>query len=233
MKYSNVKAAKFISRPNRFIAEVELDGETLLVHVKNTGRCRELLVPGATVYLERGSSPTRRTPYDLIAVEKICEGARTLLINMDSQCPNSLVAEWLPESGLFSPGASIRREVTYGDSRFDLYVEDGDRRAFIEVKGVTLENDGVAMFPDAPTERGVKHLMGLADCVSLGYEAYLVFVIQMKGAGVFKPNRATHAIFADALLYAKRAGVSILAYDSAVSPDEIYIDSPISVDLGE
>ena len=231
MRYNNVIGARFISRPNRFIAKVELFGDEITVHVKNTGRCRELLVPGATVYLEKGDAPGRKTPYDLIATEKVCENGKTVLINMDSQCPNTLVAEWLQGSGMFSDSAVIRREVTLGDSRFDIYVEDGDRRAFIEVKGVTLESGGVAMFPDAPTQRGIKHLMGLADCISLGYEAYVFFVIQMKGVNVFKPNRATHPAFADALLYAKGAGVKVLAYDVVVSPDEIYIDRPVSVKL--
>lgn len=233
MKYNSVVEAKFISRPNRFIAKVELLGEEITVHVKNTGRCRELLVPGATVYLARGDGAGRKTPYDLIATKKVCGNGKTLLINMDSQCPNALVSEWLPRCGMFSPDAVIRREVTLGDSRFDIYIEDGPRRAFIEVKGVTLEEDGVAMFPDAPTLRGVKHLSGLSDCISLGYEAYVFFVIQMKGVNVFKPNRATHAAFADALLAAKRSGVKILAYDTVVSHDELYIDEPVTVDLGE
>ncbi|MBQ8388897.1 MAG: DNA/RNA nuclease SfsA, partial [Clostridia bacterium] len=165
MKYENVIAAKFLSRPNRFIAHVEIDGRAEVAHVKNTGRCRELLVAGATVYLAVSDNPERKTKYDLIAVEKAREGKPPLMINMDSQIPNGVACEWARSCGLFSPEAKIRREVTYGRSRFDLYVEDGARRAFIEVKGVTLERDGVALFPDAPTERGVKHVDELAACI--------------------------------------------------------------------
>ncbi|MBO5755298.1 MAG: DNA/RNA nuclease SfsA, partial [Clostridia bacterium] len=169
MKYEQVEKAVFLSRPNRFIAKVSLHGKEETVHVKNTGRCKELLTNGSVVYLKKSDNPARKTAYDLVAVEKKRDGD-TLLINMDSALPNAVAAEWLPTSGLFSPMASIKREVTFGKSRFDLYIEDGERHAFIEVKGVTLEKDGVAYFPDAPTERGVKHLYELAEAVKQGYE---------------------------------------------------------------
>ncbi|MBR4934136.1 MAG: DNA/RNA nuclease SfsA, partial [Clostridia bacterium] len=174
MKYDNVREGRFISRPNRFIAIVELDGEEITVHVKNTGRCKELLIPGCTVYLEKAKNPERKTPYDLIAVKK-----GDILINMDSQVVNGAAEEWIKKSGIFSSDARVKREVTHGASRFDLYIEDGDRRAFLEVKGVTLEKEGAALFPDAPTLRGVKHLNHLSEVILEGYEAYVLFVIQM------------------------------------------------------
>lgn len=226
MKYKSVEKARFLSRPNRFIARVELFGEELTVHVKNTGRCRELLVPGCTVYLERSDNPNRKTLYDLIAVEK-----GDILINMDSQVVNGAVYEWLPKSGIFSENAKIYRERTNGNSRFDLYVEDGERKAFLEVKGVTLEKEGRALFPDAPTERGVKHLRHMTEIVSEGYEAYVLFVIQMKGCISFSPNDGMHKDFGDALRQAHKAGVGILAVDCKVTPDSIEIDSPVPVDL--
>ena len=157
MKYKNIVEGVFVSRPNRFIANVVVDGVEQIVHVKNTGRCRELLVEGAKVYLSVSDNLARKTKYDLVAVEKVTSRG-VLLINMDSQIPNGVVSEWLPQSGMFSDNAVYRREYTYGKSRFDIYVEDGCRKAFVEVKGVTLENDGIVSFPDAPTERGVKHL---------------------------------------------------------------------------
>ena len=181
MRYSHVIQGTFISRPNRFIAYVEVGGVTETVHVKNTGRCRELLVPGCTVYLAVSDNPARKTKYDLIAVEKCRPDGSVWRINMDSQAPNEAAAEWLGRCGLFSSRAVIRREVTHKGSRFDFYIEDGDRRAFLEVKGCTLEHDGIAQFPDAPTTRGVKHLRELTDCMRDGYEAYVLIVIQMKG----------------------------------------------------
>ena len=231
MKYENVIAAKFLSRPNRFIAHVEIDGRAEVAHVKNTGRCRELLVAGATVYLAVSDNPERKTKYDLIAVEKAREGKPPLMINMDSQIPNGVACEWARSCGLFSPEAKIRREVTYGRSRFDLYVEDGARRAFIEVKGVTLERDGVALFPDAPTERGVKHVDELAACIGEGYEAYLIFVVQMKDVCLVKPNDEMHREFGDALRRAANVGVKLLAVDCKVTPDSITADSPIPVEV--
>ena len=168
MKYKNIVKGRFVERPNRFIAKVEINGKTETVHVKNTGRCRELLQSGNTVYLEKSDNPARKTGYDLVAVEKKRENKADLLINMDSQIPNAAAEEWLRKGNIFSDMAVIRREVKYGNSRFDLYIEDGERRAFLEVKGVTLEKDGVAMFPDAPTERGIKHINELISLVSQG-----------------------------------------------------------------
>lgn len=231
MTYREIKKAVFLARPNRFIAKVQLDGKEETVHVKNTGRCLELLIPGCTVYLSVSDNPTRKTKYDLVAVEKHREGNEPLLINMDSQLPNDAVAEWLPKSGLFSGNAEIRREVTFGESRFDFYVEDGDVKVFLEVKGVTLENSGVAMFPDAPTERGIKHIKELISCVQSGYSAYIVFVIQMKGVCEFRPNDGTHKAFGDALRDAHASGVKIIAVDSAVTPESMVIDRYVQVKL--
>ena len=230
MKYNKVIDAKFISRPNRFIAYCEVDGKKETVHVKNTGRCRELLVDGATVYLSVSDNPERRTKYDLIAVEKETERG-IILINMDSQAPNSAAYEWISSGGYFGEGATVRREVTYGKSRFDLYVEQGDRRAFVEVKGVTLENDGVASFPDAPTERGIKHINELVAAKADGYEAYILFVVQMKGIHTFTPNDETHKAFGDALRHAAESGVRILVYDCRVTPDEMVVDAPVNIEL--
>lgn len=230
MQYEAVVKGKFLSRPNRFIAYVEVDGHRETVHVKNTGRCRELLEPGNTVYLSVSPSPTRKTKYDLIAVEKMRQGKPPLLVNMDSQAPNAMVAEWLA-GNLFSTQAKIRREVTYGDSRFDFYVEDGEKKAFLEVKGVTLEEDGIARFPDAPTERGVKHVKELIACLSEGYETYVFFVIQMKEITSFRPNDETHKAFGDALREANKAGVKILACDSRVTPSTADICAPVPVKL--
>ena len=231
MKYTKIIKGSFLSRPNRFIAKVLIDGKEETVHVKNTGRCRELLTPGVTVYLYVSDNPLRKTKYDLIAVEKIREGKAPLLVNMDSQVPNTVADEWLHKCGLFSPDAVIRREVTYGKSRFDFYIEDGKRKAFLEVKGVTLENDGVASFPDAPTERGVKHINELITAVSDGYEGYILFVIQMKEIAYMTPNDATHKAFGDALREAEKAGVKILAVDCIVTPDSIVCDKPVKVKL--
>ena len=230
MKYKNVIKAKFVARPNRFIAFCELDGKRETVHVKNTGRCRELLVPDCTVYLALSDNPERKTKYDLIAVEKNTPRGN-IMINMDSQAPNTAAYEWISSGGYFGDGATVRREVTYGKSRFDLYVEQGERRAFVEVKGVTLENDGVASFPDAPTERGIKHVNELVAAKNDGYEAYILFVVQMKGVHTFKPNDETHKAFGDALRNAAKSGVKILAYDCVVSPEQMLIDSPINIEL--
>ena len=189
MKYSNVVKAEFISRPNRFIANVRLGGEEKVVHVKNTGRCRELLLPGATIYLSKGENPARRTEYDLIAVEKKTKNG-AILINMDSQIPNYVCEELIRSGNLFSEKAIIRREHAHKSSRFDFYIEDGERKILLEVKGCTLENNGVASFPDAPTERGAKHVRELISSIDEGYEAYVVFIIQMKGVYEFQPNDA-------------------------------------------
>ena len=230
MKYKNVIEGVFLSRPNRFIAQVLVDGKEETVHVKNTGRCKELLVDNARVYLSVSDNPARKTKYDLVGVEKVTDRG-TLLINMDSQIPNDAVAEWLPVSGLFSESAVIRREYTFGKSRFDFFVQDADKKAFIEVKGVTLENDGIVSFPDAPTERGVKHIEELISALEQGYESYIVFVVQMKGVVEFRPNRERHPQFADVLKKADEAGVKIVAVDCLVAADEMKIDSEIKVNL--
>ena len=223
MKYGNISKGKFLSRPNRFIAYVELDGRIEKCHVKNTGRCRELLTEGCTVYLERAKNPARKTRFDLVAVEK---GAR--LINMDSYAPNIAAGEFLPT--LF-PNGIIRPEYTYGNSRFDFYIEDGERKILLEVKGVTLETDGVAMFPDAPTERGVKHVLELIKCLDEGYEAYLLFAVQMADVKYFTPNTSMHPEFAEALKKAAERGVKILAYDCYVSPEEMKIGKSVEARL--
>ena len=226
MNYGNIFKAVFIDRPNRFIAHVSLNGDEETVHVKNTGRCRELLIPGARVWLTKTDNPQRKTQYDLIAVQK---GER--LVNMDSQIPNAAAEEWLRERGLFPDLTLLRREVLRGDSCFDLYAEHGGKRAFLEVKGVTLEQGCVARFPDAPTERGVKHVRELARCLEDGYEAYLLFVIQMADLRRFEPNWDTHPAFGEALLRARDAGVRILAYDCVVRPDSIRLNSPVEIRL--
>ncbi len=232
MTYSTpVIPARFISRPNRFIALAEVNGKTETVHVKNTGRCKELLLPGATVYLSVAENPARKTPYDLIAVDKILPDGRTVTINMDSQAPNAIAAEWLPVSGLFPKTAAIRREVTHGDSRFDFCIQDGEITAYLEVKGCTLEQDGVALFPDAPTERGVKHIRELISLAKDGHPAYILFIIQMKGTHTFRPNDATHKAFGDALRDAGAAGVHILAVDCKVTPDTVTADGYIPIEL--
>ena len=231
MRYKNIKNGIFLERPNRFIAKVIVDGYQETVHVKNTGRCKELLTKGTTVYLEQSDNTSRKTKYDLIATEKISANGKKTLINMDSFAPNEVAFEWIPKSGIFSENAIVKREVFFGDSRFDLYVCDGDRRAFIEVKGVTLENEGKAMFPDAPTERGVKHLSSLVKCISEGYEAYVLFVIQMKGVISFEPNDKMHKAFGTALRDASKAGVKILARDCIITPESMVIDKEIEVKL--
>ncbi len=232
MKYKNIVKAKFIERPNRFIARVELDGEEHIVHVKNTGRCRELLVPGATVYMEKSDNPARKTLYDLVTVAK---GDR--LVNMDSQLPNALVEEWLIDreesQKVFGDITYVKREKTYGKSRFDFYIEVGERKIFVEVKGVTLENDNVVSFPDAPTERGVKHINELVEAVKDGYEAYVFFVIQMEGVDYFTPAWDKHKAFGDALVEAEKKGVKVLAYDCKVSEDEVRINERVEVRINE
>ena len=227
MTYEHIVAGTFVSRPNRFIAHVKTGNRTVVCHVKNTGRCRELLIPGAAVILEfhpDAAVSGRKTEYDLIGVYK-----NDLFINMDSQAPNKAAWEWLTSLD----GSMDSR----GDSRFDLAFSLRDRDtkavspAFMEVKGVTLEENGVAMFPDAPTERGIKHLKGLIRAHEEGYEAYVLFVIQMKGILGFTPNDITHPAFGDALRQAREAGVHVLAYDCLVTPDTMIVDSPVKVIL--
>lgn len=226
MIYENIVRGRFISRPNRFIAYVEVDGEEQTVHVKNTGRCRELLVPGAVVYLEKSTNPKRRTAYDLIAVQK---GDR--LINMDSQIPNRVVEEWLRKGSFFRDLVFIRPETKYGNSRFDFYAETAKEKVFIEVKGVTLEEDGVVRFPDAPSERAVKHVEELMQAGREGYRVMVFFVIQMKGVKCFTPNTETHPEFAESLIKAVESGVEVYAYDCEVLPQEITLREPVPVVL--
>lgn len=224
MKYGTVLKGRFLDRPNRFIAHVEVAGETVTAHVKNTGRCKELLLPGAEVFLEKAVNPARKTPYDLIGVKK-----GGLLINMDSQAPNKVFAE--AAERLFPGVTLLKPETFFEDSRFDFYLEAGERKAFIEVKGVTLEEEGVARFPDAPTERGVKHLKGLVRAAEKGYEAYVFFIIQMKNVHRFEPNDRTHPQFGDALREAARRGVEVRALDCLVTPDTLRADAPVPVCL--
>lgn len=278
MQYTNVMAGKFIARPNRFIAHVEIAGQEEIVHVKNTGRCKELLMPGVTVYVQHFPEGKRKTKYDLIAVEKVVEGLPvhgdleyasalefggvvhskaddsvgvvyskandsvgvihstlskkpTLLINMDSQAPNKVVQEWLVAQEPFGKITYLKPECKHGDSRFDFYVETETKKIFIEVKGVTLEENGVVMFPDAPTERGVKHVQELCQCVQEGYAAAVIFVVQMSGMRYFTPNRRTHAAFAEALERAEACGVQLLALTCAVTPASLAINGEIPIHL--
>ena len=230
MRYERIQKAVFIERPNRFIAYAKLSGKRETVHVKNTGRCAELLRPGAVIYVQESDNPDRKTKWDLIAVEKpVKEGKR--LINMDSQIPNKVVQEWIEQGRFISDVTLIKPETTYGNSRFDLYVEAGERKIFIEVKGVTLEEDGVCRFPDAPSERAVKHLEELIQAKKEGYEAYVFFVIQMKDVRYFTPNTDTHPEFAETLKKAQAAGVELLAYDCEVTPESIAAGEPVEVVL--
>jgi len=216
----------FLSRPNRFIAMVQVKGQVHRCHVKNTGRCKELLLPGVPLILDKAANPARLTPYDVVAVYK-----GDTLINIDSSAPNKAFGEYL-QSGGFLPGLTIiRPETKFGDSRFDFYAETSDKKIFIEIKGVTLEEDGVALFPDAPTLRGTKHLGELARAVSLGYESHAVFVIQMKGCSLFRPNHRTDAAFAHALVQAAQAGVHLWALDCQVTESSMEIGNPVRIEL--
>ena len=223
MRYEKIRPAVFLARPNRFIAHVELEGKLVVAHVKNTGRCRELLLPGAKVYLQEADSHTRKTKFDLIAVEK---GHR--LINMDAQAPNRIFAQWIHQQ---EPEITVHPEYRYGDSRLDFYLEAGQRRVFAEVKGVTLEDAGIVRFPDAPTLRGVKHLRALMDCVAAGFDAWAVFIVQLRGARWFEPNRATHPEFADALVSAQGAGVHLLALDCDVTETSLSVHDTVPMRL--
>ena len=225
MYYRHVVPGIFHARPNRFIAHIEIDGQMQICHVKNTGRCRELLPPGAKVWCQESTNPNRKTKYDLIAVQK---GDR--LINMDSQAPNIAAGEWLRSGGL-GPIEQVKAETVHGDSRFDFsFVKDGTL-CFLEVKGVTLETDGVCAFPDAPTERGAKHLRGLIQAAREGYGAYVLFVIQMSDVKYLHPNDATDPVFAAALREAAENGVTILAMDCGVTPDTMNLRLPVLVNL--
>lgn len=226
MKYENMTIGKFISRPNRFIANVEVDGKIEVCHVKNTGRCKELLIPNATVYIQRNDNPNRKTKFSLIGVLK---GNKK--INIDSQVTNKVVNEWISEGMLFKDVTLVKPECKYKNSRFDFYVETKSKKIFIEVKGATLEENGIVRFPDAPTERGVKHIHELVECINEGYEAYIIFVIQMKEVLYFTPNDLTHKAFGDALREAERKGVHILAIDSEVTEDSIELREYVEVKL--
>ena len=225
MEYINMFAGRFLARPNRFIAHVEIGGEVQTVHVKNTGRCRELLTPGATVWCQESDNPNRKTKFDLITVQK---GHR--LINMDSQAPNKAAGEWLRDGGL-GEISELRPEVKHGDSRYDFsFLKDG-RQCFLEVKGCTLEEDGVCAFPDAPTERGAKHIRGLTEAALAGYGAYILFVIQMSDVKYIRPHDETDPAFGTALREAAQNGVHILAMDCAITPDTMDIRLPVLVKL--
>ena len=225
MDYQNVISGVFLTRPNRFIAHIEINGAVEICHVKNTGRCRELLVPGCTVYCQRSANPNRKTKFDLIAVQK---GGR--LINMDSQAPNRAAGEWLQKGGL-GDISELRPEVRHGDSRYDFsFVKDG-KRCFLEVKGCTLESDGICAFPDAPTERGAKHIRGLTDAAREGYGAYILFVIQMSDVKYIRPHDETDPAFGQALREAAQNGVQVLAMDCAVTPDTMEVRQPVLVRL--
>lgn len=224
MKYEHITTGTFLSRPNRFIAHVEINGQEEICHVKNTGRCRELLLPGVRVVLSIADNPARKTKYDLIAVWKNGDH----LINMDSQSPNAAVAELLPR--LF-PGTRILPEQRCGNSRFDFSVETEEALGYVEVKGCTLERDGHAFFPDAPTERGVKHLRELARLARDGVPTAILFLVQMKGVHALSPNDGTDPAFGAALREAKAAGVRILCYDCIVTEDSMTADAPIPVEL--
>lgn len=226
MKYEKIEEAIFKSRENRFVAQVVTKRGKEICHVKNTGRCKELLLPDARIWVQRKEDPKRKTELDLIAVEKNGQ-----VVNLDSQVPNRVAEEWILEGHLFSKEVKIRREVRYGSSRFDLYLEEGKRRMFLEVKGVTLEEDSVAWFPDAPTERGVKHIEELILSKRDGYEAGILFIIQMKGVRCLKPNDRTHPAFKEALQRARKEGVRVLAVDCLVTPDSIRADREVEVSV--
>ncbi len=224
MQYDNIRRGQFISRPNRFIANILVNGKEEICHVKNTGRCTELLVPGATIFVQEVKNDRRRTKFDLVSVFK---GER--LVNIDSQIPNNIFREWI-ESNNYFPGLSlVKPEYKYRNSRLDYYLEAGDQKIMVEIKGVTLEKDGAAFFPDAPTERGIKHINDLCHAITEGYEAYLIFIIQMKNVLYFAPNRETHPAFADAVLRSVDMGVQLLALDCDVTADSITVGNYVKV----
>ncbi len=226
MEYVNIVSAKFKNRLNRFVAEVEIDGEDVLCHVKNTGRCKELLTRGATVFLQKSENQNRKYKYSLITVKK---GER--LVNMDSQAPNKAVYEWLKAEKYFKNITFIKPESTFGKSRFDFYFEYEGKKAYMEVKGVTLENEGVVSFPDAPTERGLKHINELCECVKEGYEAYIMFVVQMKNVLYFTPNESHDPKFCEGLRGACAHGVKVLCFDCKVTETEMTVENEVVIKL--
>ena len=226
MKYNNIYKGVFLERPNRFIAYCEINGRKETVHVKNTGRCREILVPGAECYFEKSDNPERKTQYDLVTVKK---GSR--LINIDSQAVNRIFLEFLQSGKLFDDITYIKPETVFGKSRIDIYLERGDRKVFIEVKGVTLENENVVSFPDAPTERGTKHIKELMEAHRQGYETYIAFVVQMKGVKYFTPHDETDPVFGRTLREAEKMGVKPIAFDCRVTENEIFIEDSVEIIL--
>ena len=227
MKYNNIKKGFFQSRPNRFIANITVDGKEEIAHVKNTGRCRELLTPGAEIYLERSDKKERKTEYDIVTVKK---GSR--LINMDSQAPNKIFHEWVLGGNFAEDIILIKPEYKYKNSRFDFYIETKKKKILAEIKGVTLEEDGIVRFPDAPTERGVKHIKELISAIEEGYETYVVFIVQMDDVKYFEPNEKTHREFAEILNKAKKKGVNILALSCLVTEDSVTANGFVKVALG-
>lgn len=226
MIYENILPGIFIDRPNRFIAHVDIGGQVCVCHVKNTGRCRELLLPGSRVFVQKAANPDRKTKYDLISVYK-----SDTLVNIDSSAPNKVFHEWIAASEYWGKPTLIKPESRWGQSRFDFYIETEDRKIFVEVKGVTLEENGIARFPDAPTERGVKHLQELAACQQEGYHAAIAFIIQMKGVHLFVPDDRTHARFGEVLREVTAQGVELLAMDCCVTPESLSVDTFIPADL--
>jgi len=226
MKYENIVKGTFIERPNRFVAYVDIDGKREKCHVKNTGRCKELLIEGAEVILQRFDSPTRSTGLDLISVYK-----GDVLINIDSQAPNKVVAESIREMSYFKDIRALKNEFTYGDSRIDIYAESKTKKILVEVKGVTLEIDGIGLFPDAPTERGLKHIKELEHSLSDGYDPHIIFLIQMEGVEYFTPNYSMHSEFALELEKASELGVNVIAWDCIVKEDSITLGKEIEVRL--
>lgn len=226
MRYENIVKAVFLERPNRFIARCVIDGEVENVHVKNTGRCRELLIPGTEVLLQKSSNPKRSTRYDLVSVRKDGE-----IINMDSYAPNIAAGEFLRNGGIIKNPHIVKAEAAFGSSRLDFYVEGDGRKMFVEVKGVTLKIDGCAVFPDAPTSRGAKHMYELINAVESGYEAAVLFVIQMKGCSCFRPNYDTDPAFCSALQKAQERSVMIMAVDCVTDENSMKIDGKVEVIL--
>lgn len=226
MNYTHVQQGIFLARPNRFVAHVQLNGGLAVCHVKNTGRCRELLLPGSRVLVQKEQNPLRKTPYTLIAVYK-----GNILVNIDSSAPNKALAEWLPQSRCWGVPTLIKPEAVLGESRLDFYVETTTQSLYIETKGVTLEQDGVALFPDAPTQRGIKHLQELVRCKQAGHGAAVVFVVQMSGVRHFAPNIKTHPAFGPALQQAAAQGVQVMAMDCRVTPESLAIQNPVPVRL--